>query len=410
MCTEHGVLEAVCTKCNPALIAVFRAKGDFCEEHGFPESFCPICHPEAGGKPVRSVATDDAPPDGMKVRFKRKDTATLAGIKTVPAEARTGGARITAPATIVFDATRRAEINARASGVVKKLLADVGARVRANAPLAVLESAAVGADRARIGSTSARLKLAESNFAREQSLLDKGISSKQDVLLAERDLEEARAERAAASSSLGMLGASSDGLGRYTLTSPIEGTVLKRNVTIGELVEANKMAFEVADTSKMWAEVDIAEADLSVVSAHLRATIRVDALPDRTFTGTIAFVAPEIDPRSRTAKARVELTNDDGMLRANMFGEAEVELGRSRASVMVPRGAVQTVKKTRLVFVRTEEDVFEVRRIVTGVEDQDFVEVLRGIKQGEAVATEGSFLLKTETLKDSIGAGCCEVD
>src|SRR5213594_3526518 len=55
-CKEHGVLEAVCTKCNPALIAVFKAKGDWCEEHGFPESFCPICHPERGGRPASDIS------------------------------------------------------------------------------------------------------------------------------------------------------------------------------------------------------------------------------------------------------------------------------------------------------------------------------------------------------------------
>ena len=50
MCAEHGVLEALCTQCNPALIPVFRARGDYCEEHGFPESICPACHPERGGR------------------------------------------------------------------------------------------------------------------------------------------------------------------------------------------------------------------------------------------------------------------------------------------------------------------------------------------------------------------------
>ena len=69
-CSEHGVLEAVCTKCNPALIPVFRAKGDWCEEHQFPESFCPICHPERGGRPAVDVKADGAPADGTRVTFK----------------------------------------------------------------------------------------------------------------------------------------------------------------------------------------------------------------------------------------------------------------------------------------------------------------------------------------------------
>src|SRR6187431_765083 len=73
MCAEHGVLEAVCPKCNPALTAVFQAKGDWCAEHGFPESFCPICHPERGGRPSADVSSsNDGPADGTKVRLKNK--------------------------------------------------------------------------------------------------------------------------------------------------------------------------------------------------------------------------------------------------------------------------------------------------------------------------------------------------
>src|SRR5262245_17641196 len=103
MCEEHGVLEAICTKCNPKLIPVFKAKGDWCAEHGFPESVCPICHPERGGKPAADVGKDGAPADGTKVRLDSKDTARLAGIVSVAAEARPGGARLDVVATLTYD-------------------------------------------------------------------------------------------------------------------------------------------------------------------------------------------------------------------------------------------------------------------------------------------------------------------
>ena len=83
---QHGVLEVICTKCNPKLIPIFQAKGDWCAEHGFPLSVCPICHPERGGKPAVDVAGDDAPADGTKVILRGKDTARLAGIENTKAE------------------------------------------------------------------------------------------------------------------------------------------------------------------------------------------------------------------------------------------------------------------------------------------------------------------------------------
>ena len=105
-CKKHGVLEAVCTKCNPALAAVFQAKGDWCEEHGFPESFCPICKPELGGRPPTDVSDDGAPSDGTKVRFKTKETVRLAGIQVAKATARTSRSHIGVTARIIYDTTR----------------------------------------------------------------------------------------------------------------------------------------------------------------------------------------------------------------------------------------------------------------------------------------------------------------
>ncbi|MCI0659221.1 MAG: efflux RND transporter periplasmic adaptor subunit, partial [Acidobacteria bacterium] len=148
-CQEHGVLEAVCTKCNPALIPVFKAKGDWCEEHGFPESFCPVCHPERRGRPEADIQDDGAPADGLKVRFKTKETARLAGLEVARAAEHSNRSQLAVTAQIAYDATKVAEINARAAGVVRAIRADVGTKVRPGSPLAVIESAGVGADQFR---------------------------------------------------------------------------------------------------------------------------------------------------------------------------------------------------------------------------------------------------------------------
>jgi len=158
-CREHGVLEAVCTKCNPALIPVFKAKGDWCEEHGFPESICPICHPDRGGRPTADIAGDGAPADGTKVRFKTRETAQLAGLAFAKAEEKASRPQFVATAMIVYDASRVAQVNARSPGVVQAILAEVGAKVGAGASLAVLESASVGADQSRLRAARSRVEV-----------------------------------------------------------------------------------------------------------------------------------------------------------------------------------------------------------------------------------------------------------
>jgi cobalt-zinc-cadmium efflux system membrane fusion protein len=104
------------------------------------------------------------------------------------------------------------------------------------------------------------------------------------------------------------------------------------------------------------------------------------------------------------------LNNKDGLLRANMYAKARIVDDQNAASVLVPRAAVQEAKGVQLVFVQLAEDAFEARRVKTTPAENDMVAIASDVRPGERVVTTGSFLLKTETLKESIGAGCCEVE
>lgn len=410
MCVEHGVMEALCTKCNPALVPVFQAKGDWCAEHGFPESICPICHPERGGRPAVELTSDEPPADGTKVRFKTKETAELAGLGIAIAKEQSSAGYVEATALIVYDATHEARVNARAPGVVRAVRADVGAKVRPGSPLAVIESAGVGADQSRLKAAASRVQVAEANYKRLSGLRDEGIVAERDVLAARRELDEAIADLESARASLGVVESVQEGTGQYTLTSPLAGVVTKRNVAVGRVVTTEEVLFEIVESSAMWAELDIPEIDLPLVAVGVLVSVTVDGLDDREFKGTLSYVAPEIDRRTRTAKGRVALRNPDGALRANMFGRARIATTAARNAVMVPRAAVQRARGANLVFVKLAEDVYEARRVQVISGDGDWVTVSGRIESGDEVVTEGSFLLKTETLKESIGAGCCDVE
>ena len=410
MCAEHGVLEAICTKCHPKLIPVFQAKGDWCPEHGFPMSVCPTHHPERGGRPEAQIAIDEAPASGTKVRFKTLQAARDAGIETVPASEGMEGAGLFATATLVADASHMAIVNPRAAGVVRSIRADLGSRVARGATLAILESSAVGEGRSRLQAARARASVAEASYQREKELYDKGVSALREVQEAEREWTAARAEVAAASGALDMIGTSADAAGTYVLRAPIAGTVTKRTATVGTLVDNDDALFEIVDTAQLWADIDVPEAHVPRVRPGQRIVLRVDGLPGREFHGTLKFVSPSIDPQTRTAKARAALSNLDGTLRANMFARARIIDDANGASVLVPRAAVQDAKGVQLVFVQLAPDAYEARRVRTTPADNNMVAVTADIRPGDRIVTTGSFLLKTETLKESIGAGCCEVE
>jgi len=410
MCEEHGVLEAVCTKCNPALAAVFRAKGDWCAEHDLPESICPICHPERGGRPAVDVAADDSPADGMRVILKTKETARLAGIETSTAEEGLAISEAVATARVVYDATRVAEVSARAPGVVRAIEVDVGARVRAGSPLAIIESAGVGEEQSKLKAAASRVKVAEANYERMRGLHASGIAAEREVQSALQDLDSARAELEAAQAALGVVDADAGGAARYALTAPLAGIVTKRSVSVGKVVNSEEILFEVVDTSTLWAEIDIPEADASQVAAGQDVSLTFDGIAGEEFRGTLEYVAPEIDPHTRTVKGRIVLDNAAGRLRANMFGRARITLSAPRHSVVVPRDAVQRARDVQLVFVRLADDLYEACRVQVYPSDGQQVAVVGRIAAGAQVVTSGSFFLKTETLKESIGAGCCAVD
>ena len=149
---------------------------------------------------------------------------------------------------------------------------------------------------------------------------------------------------------------------------------------------------------------------LVIVGAGNAVNITVDTLPDRIFAGVIAYVAPTLSVTTRTALARVALDNADRALRGNMYGQGEIAVSGALPTVIVPATAVQRAKGVDLVFVRLAEDEFEARRVQVRSRAGEEVRLAGGVLPGETVVTLGSFLLKTETLKDSIGAGCCDVE
>ncbi|MFN8589431.1 MAG: efflux RND transporter periplasmic adaptor subunit [Candidatus Eisenbacteria bacterium] len=412
MCTEHGVLEAMCTRCNPGLVPAFQAKGDWCGEHEYPESVCPICHPERGGRPASADdMPDDAPLDRSVLQFRSLASARDAGIAVAAAEAGADPAGLTVQATLVADASHRALVHATAPGVVRAVLADVGTPVTAGAPLARFESAAVGEARAALASARARVATARAAFARDSALHRADLASAQDELAARQELESARAGVAAAEAALAMHGAGAGGAGgAYLLRSPIAGVVTQRVAEVGASLDTDAMLFEVVDPAGLWAELEVPESRAAAVRVGQPVTLRVRGV-ERPVRAEVAFVSSAIEPHTRTLRARARLLDRvTRELRPNAWGEATVRTGGAERTVLVPREAIHEAKGVKLAFVRLAEDRFEVRRVEVGGAENGRVAVHAGLRPGEMVATTGSFLLKTETLKESIGAGCCDVE
>jgi cobalt-zinc-cadmium efflux system membrane fusion protein len=164
----------------------------------------------------------------------------------------------------------------------------------------------------------------------------------------------------------------------------------------------------VADTSRMWALLEVREADAAALRPGQAVTIRVDGMP-REFAGTVTWIASEFDPKTRTVETRAEIANHEGLLRAEQFARATVRVGASKDALIVPQQAVQRVGEEPVLFVRTGEGLYEPRLVTLGRSVAGLIEVHGALREGDPVVTEGAFLLRTELSRESIGAGCCEV-
>ena len=152
------------------------------------------------------------------------------------------------------------------------------------------------------------------------------------------------------------------------------------------------------------------EHDVARVQVGQRVTMRVDGLPDRVFVGELTWVAAEVDARTRTVTSRGEFPNPDGILRAHQFARATIHVAPPRAAVVVPRESVQRLGEQQVVFVRARGGVYDTVPVQLGRSSNELVEVIGPVAISDQVVTTGAFLLKTELLKDSIGAGCCDVE
>jgi len=431
-CDAHGIAKDVCVRCNPALAASFKEKGDWCATHDVPESQCTICNQalrelitSRNGRKAAALPRSQRPPsltctkDKTKVRLASAALAERAGLSYEAVARRPFSASITCIAEVAYDGNHFVQLSSRVPGVVGEVRADLGAKVRHGDVLAVIDSPELAAAKAELHRATASVDLYAKTLARHANLESIGVTAKRTLEEAENKLAEAKIEEARAVQRLRALGLSdeevrgvhenSDTSALLHLTTPLDGEIVERNAVIGESVGALRMLFAVADTSLMWALLDLTDPRVQLRAA-MPVVLQIEGLDGESFAGRITWVSTKLDPKTRTLKARAEFDNADGLLKANMFGRAAVQLRENEDALVVPKEAVQWDGCCNIVFIKENETTFQPRKVHLGLAKDNFFEVRDGLREGEVVVVDGSFLLKTEILKGEIGAGCCPDD
>jgi cobalt-zinc-cadmium efflux system membrane fusion protein len=319
---------------------------------------------------------------------------------------------INATATVEPDAGAVAHITSRIPARVVKLVAQPGQYVKAGDTLAILSSVEMGQDKADYLKARSLENIAEQNLKREQDLYAKKIAPMKDVLEARAARDSALAQFKSTretlrllipAAELNRLDWSENGhlLSEFPLVSPIDGTLVKRNLTIGAMVDREQEPLVVINLDHVWVLAGVFEHDLSGLGVGDTAEVTVDAYPGKTFEGKVTYIGDEIDRSSRTVQARIEVPNPGHLLKPGMFARAEIGETDTRLVLAAPESAVYELAGRKVAFVQTAPGSFAVRPVTIGSAGGGTVEVLSGLHEGDRVVSRGGLVLKTLATKSS---------
>ncbi|MFH1143415.1 MAG: efflux RND transporter periplasmic adaptor subunit [Candidatus Eisenbacteria bacterium] len=219
--------------------------------------------------------------------------------------------------------------------------------------------------------------------------------------------------------------------GVLLMRAPFAGEVVSIYAAPGEWVEEGTAVLLLADMSKLWIWVDLYERHLTAVdgrlgggdahaapapgadgspagSGRIPAEVLVRAYSNERFLGEIDFVERMMSEETRTIRGRVVIDNPDGRLKPGMFASVRVAIERGPAGLTVPAGAVLSDEGRDFAFVHVRDDYFLRRCVKTGRAVDGVVEIVDGLESGQTVAAAGAFLLKSDVLREKMGAGCAD--
>lgn len=349
----------------------------------------------------------------------------LAGISVDEARTVTRAATFDAPGVLALDESRTARIGSLVEGNVVRILAEVGDRVEKGQVLAELHSHIIHdawadyrkaiAERRRRETELAWATQAAERAARlytEKALsLQEKQRSEVDRVAAFEELDRARTEVRRSEESLGHLGITNkeDPTGESGETIPVKapfaGVVLDKHVTTGTAVTPGTALFVVSDLAQLWALAEIDETRVPLVAAGRPAKVGVAAYATQPFEAKVGFVSDAVNPKTRRVTVRCNVPNPRGLLKPDMYCRVSLGEETPRPMVVVPAASIQEIDGKPHVFVAAAGGKFEKREVSLGATEGGTVEVRSGVKAGEKVAAQGSFLLKSALLSAATPGG-----
>lgn len=373
----------------PSLAAALLATGTGCKGDAAPRT------PDAG------------PSRGPRLVRIEPATAQRLGIRVEAAGSQSGEHRLQLPGSLDFDVERVARVGSVLEGRVVSVTGRIGDPVKKGQRMATVMAPAVAAAQADFLGSRAEAGFATDRVTREEDLAARELTTAQELARARSEKAKAEASMAAAEARLRALRVAvpsgkqplSDS-GLVTLTAPIDGVIFERSVVLGQYIFPDDTAFVVADLSRLWANLDLFEADVPYLRVGADVELTLDASPGKVFHGQLSAIEPKMLKSSRSLRARVSVPNPDGSLRPGFFVRASIALPNGSKELLIPSSAVQPLEEDVVFVVRDEKDgIYEVRPVLVGRRTAEVAEISEGLSRGESIVVQGAFLLRGEVTR-----------
>jgi cobalt-zinc-cadmium efflux system membrane fusion protein len=417
------------------------------------------------GNTPKAEKSDDGGKEPGAVVLASDDAARDVGLEQEPARRESLAEYVEAPATLAFVQMKYAQLAPRASGTAWRVLSAAGARAKKGDLLALIAAPDLGVAKSEFLNAHIQYEIRLKTLQRLQRIED-AVPDRQ-IQEAELALREARvrlvnARQALVNLSLPLrlkdLDNLSDtqiadkvqmlGLPSYLaseehlpgnllpLIAPFDGLVIRQNIVVGEMANPQQPAIVIADVSRLWVQLDVRLEDVARLGLGQEVVFEANST-GQTAAGELTWISAEVDPKTRTVRARAEVSNADGRLRPATFGKARVQVARSTAALTVPDNALQWDGTSQRVFVRINEKTYAPRVALVKAREAGRAELidsrvllgpalaggfgtnlgplpalaalpasrclLLDVQAGDEVVTTGSHVLKSEMLKHRIG-------
>ena len=311
------------------------------------------------------------------------------------------------PGTIRPRFEGRAFANSKAGGTVKRVHVRLGERVRFGQKLVEIESPEVRRLQVELMQAASTLTLRVANLERVTALRRQNIASEKEVLQARNEFTRTESEVKGLRMQLAILGMGSEEIERVetgallptvAVLSPLDGTVVDRDLALGELVDPARMLFEIVDLRTLLVEGDLSEIYVDRVETGQRVRVAVSARPGHHLEGEIFYIGDEVDPEKRSVRLWARVENPEGWIKPGMFAAVTVILRTSGEVLSVPRSAVLGDAAERFAFIKDGERYLR-QPVQVGMEDDQYTEIIDGLYPGDLVVTRGAQELRAESLK-----------